>query len=1015
MPTSTTAKKATAVPVKETRVGTGLKPRTSKKLDALAAPLERRVKAKLEPASGVSITNLEKLSVKIDGLMMETETKKTKNKRPASSTKYAMSWISPNYGQMHPTRRQGHSCVAYQSTLILYGGQYGQPLGDMWFLDTKKMSPGRRTGHSAVVLKDKMYLFGGDSGDHCNNDLWYFDIPNRLWVKVQVREEEGIPPSRCGQAAILHGTAIIIHGGADRFSSCFDDLWVFDTVVNWWTNIEPHAPPPAKRHGHSLTLVNEIAYMFGGFGEGARMNDLWKLDPVTLCWTQISSEGNRPIRRSHHSMIGFGHKLILFGGLGPSPCSDLWEYNVQLNVWNKIEMSRAPSKIVIQGNVLSPAARYGHSVVLFRGMKMCLFGGMSEGNHCQDDLWYLFIDPSTEQSFDHDFSEGDFGCMSLSSSLSSSLSGSSLGSSIRSEALDEQEKIWKHAHERLKSETNEEELKARKEYEQKQNDQWAWQMDLQSQYDKKILQIDKRIKKLSVTADMNEGALTQIESLQKRMSTLEQRRDMYKVQMEQQQEEFQALLSRVATLEKDLITTEEIRTKIEEASQVAEFLDEDMEEMRSMKQSVEDRLRQVAKAKYKELQYMSNSSVKNVSKQMTELSHTVQGFEDKIKKTLGSEVERMDATDAKMKELETTTHQQLEALRISREEEIHRSEQKNQDLVSSLDKKIQDERQNDNAKLRKKISLQKKKQRAALENIRMGAQMEFSRLDDQHVQLKTESSIMNEELLHIEQTMQKQMEEFASYRREKEEENAHIQATLERLITDGLGSLKDELTGNINHVRSQLSDHIETIHTQLSGDIHQVTTNLSGDIHQVATNLSGDIRQVSTDVNGNIERVERDLAERMNQMESFLKMQFEAYDRTMITQRDELESQKLSLKDVQRKKEGESHAAAADVAQLEEKMNELSAELQEMERKITAHVDVKISDVNLQNERDRASMRATVEQKLHRIRSEVERILNTITGKEDDEFLMMEALSRKVNETMKSTDNLQLTLYQIST
>lgn len=40
-----------------------------------------------------------------------------------------------------------------------------------------------------------------------------------------------------------------------------------------------HGDPPVKRHGHSMTLVGETIYMFGGYGSGGRLNDTWKLDP----------------------------------------------------------------------------------------------------------------------------------------------------------------------------------------------------------------------------------------------------------------------------------------------------------------------------------------------------------------------------------------------------------------------------------------------------------------------------------------------------------------------------------------------------------------------------------------------------------------------------------------------------------------------------------------------------------------------------------------------------------------
>lgn len=66
-------------------------------------------------------------------------------------------------------------------------------------------------------------------------------------------------------------------------SGCFNDLWVFDCISKKWNLIDGHAQVPTKRHGHSLTLVNDIAILFGGYGGATgRLNDTWKLDPSTL-------------------------------------------------------------------------------------------------------------------------------------------------------------------------------------------------------------------------------------------------------------------------------------------------------------------------------------------------------------------------------------------------------------------------------------------------------------------------------------------------------------------------------------------------------------------------------------------------------------------------------------------------------------------------------------------------------------------------------------------------------------
>jgi hypothetical protein len=77
----------------------------------------------------------------------------------------------------------------------------------------------------------------------------------------------------------------------------YNDLWLFRPERGFWENINAESigstTIPCKRYGHSLTLVNESVYMFGGFvTEGLtslRLCDLWELNPGTS-WVSFFSE-----------------------------------------------------------------------------------------------------------------------------------------------------------------------------------------------------------------------------------------------------------------------------------------------------------------------------------------------------------------------------------------------------------------------------------------------------------------------------------------------------------------------------------------------------------------------------------------------------------------------------------------------------------------------------------------------------------------------------------------------------
>lgn len=76
--------------------------------------------------------------------------------------------------------------------------------------------------------------------------------------------------------------------------------------------------------------------------------------------------------------------------------------------WNKLELSKTPTKVNIGSNLVGPSARYGHTACLFKGLRMFIYGGVGDANVYRDDLWYLYIDPTLEGNSNPLNSEGNY-------------------------------------------------------------------------------------------------------------------------------------------------------------------------------------------------------------------------------------------------------------------------------------------------------------------------------------------------------------------------------------------------------------------------------------------------------------------------------------------------------------------------------------------------------------------------------------------------------------------------------
>ena len=88
-----------------------------------------------------------------------------------------------------------------------------------------------------------------------------------------------------------------------------------------------------------------------------------------------------PKGRNCHTASMVGDKMMVFGGFGGSKWFDeLWVFDTHLIEWSRPEVRAAG-----QG---SPAARYAHSAVSFRGL-LFIFGGYGGNDEWLDDLWVL--------------------------------------------------------------------------------------------------------------------------------------------------------------------------------------------------------------------------------------------------------------------------------------------------------------------------------------------------------------------------------------------------------------------------------------------------------------------------------------------------------------------------------------------------------------------------------------------------------------------------------------------------
>ncbi|KTF83230.1 hypothetical protein cypCar_00041502 [Cyprinus carpio] len=193
-------------------------------------------------------------------------------------------WVDKETAGVPPSPRYGHAMTVAGNIAFLFGGassaitEDDPPiyLNDFYMVT---VSPNRVTWE-LMPQKGKLYLFGGSShpeSTECLPGVYCFDIVTLTWEKLLTA---GVCLRTLRHAAAALGNNIYVYGGIlDGVST--DDLMMFNTVSLNWMPIKTTGALPSARYGHSLAVVGEQIFLFGGCSEdGSQTKDMCALNTV---------------------------------------------------------------------------------------------------------------------------------------------------------------------------------------------------------------------------------------------------------------------------------------------------------------------------------------------------------------------------------------------------------------------------------------------------------------------------------------------------------------------------------------------------------------------------------------------------------------------------------------------------------------------------------------------------------------------------------------------------------------
>jgi hypothetical protein len=101
-------------------------------------------------------------------------------------------------------------------------------------------------------------LFGGSLPEKQLNDTWVFDPAKKAWSQPNALPR---PPPRDFHRLLWHDKlgAMVLFGGRQDPSTWLNDLWVYETSADRWTEIRTTKAPPAMASGGTNILIYDSA------------------------------------------------------------------------------------------------------------------------------------------------------------------------------------------------------------------------------------------------------------------------------------------------------------------------------------------------------------------------------------------------------------------------------------------------------------------------------------------------------------------------------------------------------------------------------------------------------------------------------------------------------------------------------------------------------------------------------------------------------------------------------------
>ena len=255
--------------------------------------------------------------------------------------------------------------------------------GNKWtqIYSASSSNPGKRLKHSMVTDNEMnfAYLFGGVYVSETNNgvsyqlgnDLWSYEILSNKWTSMI-------------SLGITKLTRSILYWDGSKADIEITDKYL-ENNDKYDTSLSNYGDANFPVHRASAGMVylqrsKKLLVIFGGYTNKTlettnyqdQLDDIWAFSIIDYTWRKCyPNSDHNPSKRFGMGFVATSNKtLLMFGGVNSEKTlNDLWQFNIETNMWTEIKKSSLVSNDLLWPDMsqFSTLSLYSKGVILYGG------------------------------------------------------------------------------------------------------------------------------------------------------------------------------------------------------------------------------------------------------------------------------------------------------------------------------------------------------------------------------------------------------------------------------------------------------------------------------------------------------------------------------------------------------------------------------------------------------------------------------------------------------------------------